>query len=583
MRTHFFPRQAEVFERLLACFCVCLLFILCMPLILPAAASPESDAVSDILQWKGIATTTEPLAAEAGRGNADWYALALTQLPPQTNVNLTPYREALRAYTNTNPTLSITDRLRIALVFSALNIESSFVTDTLSLPADTINAAIFSLQLHTATKHSPDKLIQTILSLQLADGGWALWGTTADIDLTAMAVQSLAPHVQLPKVTEALERALARLIARQQPDGGYISWGIASCESIAQVLRAAVACGIDPRTDSRFIKNGHTLLDALLSYQTTAGGFSHTPEGLPNDTAGAQTLAALLSLRLITTSSDTTTSTTISSTAKTTTTFSSSPNMPAFLSSTNTSAFSSPTNTSTLSSPSGEISTLFPSNIADSLTTTHFMANNPTTTIFATSAPPFSSVFLPLKPFIAAITLLISTIILLILHLTHRLRRGMLILIIVLTIVALIILPFLQLQTPNDYYTPPEDASSIGTVTLAIRCDTALPHVPASLGLPSNGEILAPVEVPLQKGDTVFSVLERTAQAQHLMLDFSGSNASLYIKGIAHLYEYDAGATSGWMFRINGVFAASGAAETLLSSDDSIEWVYTRDFGQDVE
>lgn len=126
-----------------------------------------------------------------------------------------------------------------------------------------------------------ESLVELILSDQVkADGGWALEGATAeasDVDMTAMAIQALAPYYKTnANVKSAVDKALGLLSTMQQPDGGYASWGTVNSESCAQVIVALTALGIDPTVDSRFIKNGISVLDALCSYYVTGGGFSHT-------------------------------------------------------------------------------------------------------------------------------------------------------------------------------------------------------------------------------------------------------------------------------------------------------------------
>ena len=278
--------------------CICLLI-----LITPTAATaqptppPESAAISNILAWKDIATTTAPLAATAGRGNADWYVLALTQLP--TPPDFSPYLNALRHYLATAPSLLHTDRLRISLTLQALGESATyadFIDETLAHPAETLSAHIFALRLSNAMSYKSGELPSALLTLQLPGGGWALRGNVADPDLTAMAIQALAPHATDNTIATAINTALLCLSTQQQNNGGYASWGSASCESTAQVLLALAACHLNPLTDPRFIKGNSTLLDNLLSYATPSGAFSHTPNGTPNDTATAQALTALLAL-----------------------------------------------------------------------------------------------------------------------------------------------------------------------------------------------------------------------------------------------------------------------------------------------
>lgn len=138
-----------------------------------------------------------------------------------------------------------------------------------------------------------EKLIQVILDAQLPDGGWNLSGENADTDMTAMAIQALAPYYKTNEtVKAAVDKALEALSALQRTDGGFGSWGTVNSESCAQVIVALTALGIDPTADSRFVKNGHTVLDALAGFYVT-GGFRHTAGGERNDMATEQGYYAL--------------------------------------------------------------------------------------------------------------------------------------------------------------------------------------------------------------------------------------------------------------------------------------------------
>ena len=139
-----------------------------------------------------------------------------------------------------------------------------------------------------------EKLIQVILDAQLTDGGWNLSGTKADPDMTAMAIQALAPYYKTNEtVKAAVDKALEALSALQRNDGGFGSWGTVNSESCDQVIVALTALGIDPTADSRFVKNGLTVLDALASFYVTGGGFRHTAGGERNGMATEQGYYAL--------------------------------------------------------------------------------------------------------------------------------------------------------------------------------------------------------------------------------------------------------------------------------------------------
>ena len=128
-------------------------------------------------------------------------------------------------------------------------------------------------------------LIDEILSVQTSDGGWAISGDRADSDMTGMALTALAPYYKKdPTVKQAIDKAIARLSEMQDDDGGFsTTYGdgkyIATSESTAQVLTALSALGIDGDTDSRFVKNGSSVVDALLRYYVKGGGFKHIMDG----------------------------------------------------------------------------------------------------------------------------------------------------------------------------------------------------------------------------------------------------------------------------------------------------------------
>ena len=146
-----------------------------------------------------------------------------------------------------------------------------------------INGAIFTLIALDSHSYTPagdvtrDKLVQDILDAQISgDGGWSLDGKNADVDMTAMAIQALAAYYKSnSSAKKAVDKGLSWLSSVQQNDGGFTSWGAANSESCAQVIVALTALGIDPAKDSRFIKNGVSVLDALCSFAVNSGGFKH--------------------------------------------------------------------------------------------------------------------------------------------------------------------------------------------------------------------------------------------------------------------------------------------------------------------
>ncbi|WP_422657726.1 S-layer homology domain-containing protein [Paenibacillus sp. EC2-1] len=132
------------------------------------------------------------------------------------------------------------------------------------------------------TQTTREKLIDFILNRELSSGGWAL-GERPDVsdpDITGMVLQALTPYYSSnPKVKVAVDRGVAWLSKTQTADGGFSSWSSTNSESIAQVIVGLTSIGINPHTDARFIKNGHSPIDALLSFAAPTGGFYHVKSG----------------------------------------------------------------------------------------------------------------------------------------------------------------------------------------------------------------------------------------------------------------------------------------------------------------
>ena len=156
-----------------------------------------------------------------------------------------------------------------------------------------INGPIFALialdsnNYQTENSTIRQQCVDYILGKQLADGGWALSGTSADPDITSMALQSLAKYKSQPAVSEAANKAFSCLSSIQNDNGGYSSWGSVNSESIAQVIVACTAWGINPNTDKRFVKNGSSAVDALMKFYIESGhGFAHVLEDNGGYTGG---------------------------------------------------------------------------------------------------------------------------------------------------------------------------------------------------------------------------------------------------------------------------------------------------------
>ncbi len=144
-----------------------------------------------------------------------------------------------------------------------------------------------------------EKLIAYLLDHQLEDGGWALAGEVSDTDITGMVLQALAPYYEESReVKEAIDRALETVSRMQNSDGSFSAnngdgGAYATCESIAQLITALSALGIDCNQDERFIKDGNSALDALCRFYVEGEGFRHVADGGTDGMATEQAYYAM--------------------------------------------------------------------------------------------------------------------------------------------------------------------------------------------------------------------------------------------------------------------------------------------------
>lgn len=121
--------------------------------------------------------------------------------------------------------------------------------------------------------------IDSIVSLQHDDGGWSLMANktyASDPDVTGMALTALYPYRDQAAVAAVCAEAFDCLSQIQNDNGTYTSGGSQCAESCAWVIVACSTWGIDPDTDSRFIKNGNSVVDGLLAhYLEDEAAFQH--------------------------------------------------------------------------------------------------------------------------------------------------------------------------------------------------------------------------------------------------------------------------------------------------------------------
>ncbi|MGN1132073.1 MAG: hypothetical protein ACI4RL_04150 [Ruminococcus sp.] len=140
-----------------------------------------------------------------------------------------------------------------------------------------------------------EKLIDYILGKELSTGGWTMAGNTPDPDVTAMAVTVLSKYYNSNKeVKNAVDKGVTVLSDIQKSSGNFSSGGVINSESVSQVIVCLSSLGINPDTDKRFICDGKSLVDVLLSFSVSGGGFAHQKGGEYNQMATEQGFYALV-------------------------------------------------------------------------------------------------------------------------------------------------------------------------------------------------------------------------------------------------------------------------------------------------
>ena len=111
--------------------------------------------------------------------------------------------------------------------------------------------------------------VDAIVSAQHNDGGWSLVTAKAqpsNVDITGMTLTALYPYRDQPAVAEAYETAFNWLSESQLDNGGFPYGQGETSESCVWAIVACTTWGINPDTDPRFIKNGNSAIDNLLTY-----------------------------------------------------------------------------------------------------------------------------------------------------------------------------------------------------------------------------------------------------------------------------------------------------------------------------
>ncbi|MDE6419226.1 MAG: DUF4430 domain-containing protein [Lachnospiraceae bacterium] len=385
-----------------------------------------------------------------------------------------------------------------------------------------------------------EALVQEILLRQLSDGGFAITGTEGDVDVTAMALQALAPYYKEARenendarIVQTVEKALVFLSEKQLATGDFENRGTPNAESTAQVILALCALERDVWADEAFMKEGVTLLDGLSRYQNADGGFCHTEQTASNDMAASQVFAALSAVNR---------------------------------------------------SMQGKCF-LFDFAGYERDDTFHASPEEIITHVTYEQSGRVKDGGMDMRTALILLIFAAGCGYLAYLCFTKkycRKRLGGTLLVIVVFAAAIW---FIRIQTREEYLRQDNGRSGESriTVSMEIRCDTV---AGAEDYLPQDGVILAKTSVSAYEGDSAFDVLRETARVYDIPVEYEGTaagDAFAYIEGISYLYEYDYGELSGWIFLINGEAPDVGCGSYRVADGDEIVWYYSKELGRDVK
>ena len=465
-------------------------------------------------------------------GNAsDWYVMAKTRRGAVADYG--KYASGLRESLEQSGANAVSrQRMALALIMTDGDLTTAGRVLSETTGKQGIMSFIFALHLINngaeAEGITAGGVADALASLVLESGGWAVSGNNSDVDVTAMSLQALAPYAD--EYAGIVDGALEFLASKQLDDGDYRSYGVANPESGAQVIITLTALGIDPLEDSRFVKNGNTLLDGMMKY-SVSGGFSHTYGGEVNRLATQQIYCALVALERFYDGK---------------------------------SGFYDINNDVSVN----ESSALSAEESADESFEMSEPAESTREIVSAVS-------HLPTEPqntgsYRIVVTVIIGAAVLAVTVIFAIRKRRLSDIIIVIVVGAVLIAAvwLVRIEGADSHYGETSKGEAVGSVTLSVECEAA-----GKTFFPS-----APVDI--YDGDTAFDVLLRIANENRIAVAYSRPYGDVYVSAIGGVSEFDYGATSGWMYSVNGVSPSVSASACKLKSGDVLAWYYVTEISQ---
>lgn len=259
----------------------------------------------------------DEMVLPAGNGTSDWTAVALTFSGKADSKAQASYLKRLQAYvekayeqSGSLSKVKATEYHRIALTMLALGGDPRKVKSTAGKTIDLVADGTWNftngdpgiqganglsyalLMLDAGDYRNPKqpalrkKLINELLKYQKKSGGFCIDNSLdPEVDMTAMAVQALAPYykeekckqekLDAQKIKKSIDKAMEWIAGKETDDAEFLYDKTASSESISQVILALCALGRDPGKDKTFTKKNTTLLDALAKFRREDGMYMH--------------------------------------------------------------------------------------------------------------------------------------------------------------------------------------------------------------------------------------------------------------------------------------------------------------------
>ncbi len=548
------------------------------------AVDDANSVISGIVMFKmqecGAANTDEwiekDLVPNAGV-TAETYAYALAK---EGGHDLTGYAAALSRYLAENEVRAATTRLKYALCLTVADRDNPYITDTVNeaVGAQGIMSLVYGLHLYNngyeSAIYPPEKIISDILELRHDDGGWSVIGEYSDVDVTAMVVQALAGSITDTTAGDT-DEAVELLSRKQNADGGYSGFGAANAESTAQVLIALSSLGIDAAEDERFIKNGNTIFDGLAAYRLPDGTYAHIAGGESNATATMQVFAAMEAYVTMKAGEGP-----YYVLGEVTGTGNMTDNMVP-----GTGGTADGGSKDTVAGTDGTLVPVTGDSIGDDKDSVPVTGNN-TLPGSIDSPPAEQAAAVNYKPVAYAVIAGLFALACALLFIFKKRNYKNFIFAAVIALLAVLVVYKTDIRSKESYYsgTGTAEAEIVGTVTFTIRCDSIVGE--ASEFIPTDGVILGKTEYGIVEGESVYDLLIGAVRENEIHLENKktsvGAHGAYYISGINHIYEYEYGELSGWMYYVNGEAPSVGCGDYILHDGDDVAWLYTREIGRDI-